>query len=167
MKLKVAILGSTGSIGKSLLNVISKNKDKFLISLLTSNKNYKKLYKQSSLFNVKNLIISDATYYKKAKYYFKNKNIKLFPNITSYLNKNKKKIDIALIGISGLEGLEPTLKIIPFTKNLASANKESLICGWQFIDNKLNKFNSLRRSLFKNSNLQTKENKYKKCYKSS
>ena len=41
MKLKVAILGSTGSIGKSLLNVISKNKDKFLISLLTSNKNYK------------------------------------------------------------------------------------------------------------------------------
>ena len=139
-KKKIVILGSTGSIGRSALNVIKNYKNRVEIKCLSSNKNYKKLYKQSSLFNVKNLIISDATYYKKAKYYFKNKNIKLFPNITSYLNKNKKKIDIALIGISGLEGLEPTLKIIPFTKNLASANKESLICGWQFIDNKLNKF---------------------------
>ena len=53
---------------------------------------------------------------------------------------NKKKIDITIIGISGFDGLDPTLKVIPFTKNLSSANKESIICGWKFIQNKLNKY---------------------------
>ena len=59
MKSKIAILGSTGSIGKSLLKIISRNKDKFKISLLTSNKNYQLLLKQAIKFKVKNVIISD------------------------------------------------------------------------------------------------------------
>ena len=58
------------------------------------------------------------------------------------MKKNKKKIDISIIGISGLEGLDPTLKLIPISKNLASANKESIICGWKFIEKKLRKYNT-------------------------
>ena len=48
MKKKIAILGSTGSIGKTLLSIIEKDKDKFEIVLLTANKNFKTLYKKRS-----------------------------------------------------------------------------------------------------------------------
>jgi len=139
-KIKLLILGSTGSIGKSTLNVIKNYKNKVKILCLTSNKNYKKLYSQSKLFNVRSLIINDIDCFKKAQKLFKNKKIKIYPNISEYLKTNKKKIDIVVVGISGLAGLDPTLKIIPFTKNLASANKESIICGWHFIENQLKKF---------------------------
>ncbi|ARJ49782.1 1-deoxy-D-xylulose 5-phosphate reductoisomerase [Candidatus Pelagibacter sp. RS40] len=137
---KILILGSTGSIGKSTLNVIKKYKSEIKIVCLSSNKNYKKLYKQSKLFNVKNLIITDYKYFLKSKEYFKNKKINIFPNVSEYLKKNKKKIDLVIVGISGLEGLMPTIEIIPFTKNLASANKESIICGWKFIQSKAKKY---------------------------
>jgi len=59
MKQKIAILGSTGSIGKTLINIIKKNKKNFDIILLTSNKNHNDLLKQAYLFNVKNLIITN------------------------------------------------------------------------------------------------------------
>ena len=58
MKKKIAILGSTGSIGKSILNIVSKNKKSFHVTLLTANKNYHELIKQAS-YNVKNLILKD------------------------------------------------------------------------------------------------------------
>ena len=57
-KKKLQYLGSTGSIGKTLLKIIKKNKKNFEIVLLTANKNYKKLLKQAKKFNVKNLIIN-------------------------------------------------------------------------------------------------------------
>ena len=56
---KIVILGSTGSIGISLIIIIKKDKRKFKIDLLTANKNYKKLIKQIKFFNVKNVIITD------------------------------------------------------------------------------------------------------------
>ena len=67
MKKKIAILGSTGSIGKTLLNIISRDKKNFQIVLLTANKNYKLLLKQSEIYNVKNIIISKKKFYEKAK----------------------------------------------------------------------------------------------------
>ena len=56
---KIAIFGSTGSIGSSLLKIIRNDKKKFKIQLLTANKNYKKLIKQAIFFNVKNIIVTD------------------------------------------------------------------------------------------------------------
>ena len=56
---KIAILGSTGSIGKNLLDIINNDKKKFKIILLTAKKNYKILLKQASYFKVKNIIITD------------------------------------------------------------------------------------------------------------
>ena len=67
MSQKIAILGSTGSIGKSLLEILKKDKKKFKIILLSSNKNYKELFKQAEKFNVKNLIIKDKQCYEKIK----------------------------------------------------------------------------------------------------
>ena len=60
MKKKIAILGSTGSIGKSLLKIISKDKKNIKVELLTANKNYKVILKQAEKFNVKNVIITDS-----------------------------------------------------------------------------------------------------------
>ena len=56
---KIAIFGSTGSIGKSLIDIIKKDKKDYLITLLTANKNYKELIKQAEYFNVKNLIVTN------------------------------------------------------------------------------------------------------------
>ena len=67
MKKKIVILGSTSSIGKSLLNIIKKDKKNFKLELLTANTNYKDLIKQAKKFNVKNVIITDPDSFKKTK----------------------------------------------------------------------------------------------------
>ncbi len=136
-KKKIVILGSTGSIGNSALKVIKNYRNKINVVCLSTNKNYKELYKQSVLYKVENLVISNRDTLNKAKKYLKNKKIKIFPNVSEYLKKNRKKIDLVIVGISGLEGLKPTLDIIPHARSLASANKESIICGWKFIQDKL------------------------------
>ena len=89
MKKKIAILGSTGSIGKSLINIIKRDKKKFDVVLLTANKNYKELYNQSKLLNVKNLIINNQTGYNFIK--SKNKEIKIYNNYRSLDKILKKK----------------------------------------------------------------------------
>ena len=139
MKKKIAILGSTGSIGKSLLNIVKKNKNDFEIILLTANKNYKELLKQTINFKVNNVIITDLNCYLKFKKINTNKKLKIFSNF-KHLNKIfKSKIDYVMSSIIGLNGLSPTIKIIKHTNTIAIANKESIICGWNLIDNELKK----------------------------
>ena len=67
MKKKIVILGSTSSIGKSLLSIIKNDKKKFEIKLLTANTNYKDLIKQAKKFNVKNIIVTDPNSFEKTK----------------------------------------------------------------------------------------------------
>ena len=139
---KIAIFGSTGSIGSSLLKIIKKDKKDFKIELLTANKDYKKLIKQAKFFNVKNIIINDNDSFLITTKLLKNTNIKVFENFNS-LNKIfdiDKKIDYTMCAISGFQGLKPTLDIIKFTKTIAIANKESIICGWNLIQNDLKKY---------------------------
>ena len=141
-KKKIAILGSTGSIGKSLLNIIYKNKEKFEVVLLTANNDYKTLEKQAKKFNAKNLIITDLKSYEilnKKKYKSK---FKLYNNFNAFKKIFNSKIDYVMSSIVGIEGLEPTLKIIKFTKKIAIANKESIICGWNLINSELSKNNT-------------------------
>ena len=140
MKKKVAILGSTGSIGKLLLNIINKNKKNFEIVLLTANNNYKKLYKQSQEFNVKNVIISDKNSFEKFKKLNKKKNINVNNNFRNLEKITKTKIDYTMSAIVGLDGLEPTINIIKHTNIIAIANKESIICGWNLIKKNLKKY---------------------------
>ena len=137
---RIVIFGSTGSIGVSLLKIIKKDKKNFKIELLSANKNYLKLIKQARFFNVKNLIITDHNSFSKAKKII-NKDIKLFNNFLSFNKINKKKkIDYTMSAITGFHGLKPTLDIIKFTKVIAIANKESIICGWNLIKKNLNKY---------------------------
>jgi len=139
MKKNLAILGSTGSIGKSLIEIIKKDKKKFNIILLSANKNYKDILKQAKIFNVENLIITDKDSFLK----LKKKKIgktKIFNNYESFNIIFKKKIDYVLSSISGVDGLEPTVKIIKHTKKIAIANKEAIICGWHLIRKNLAKY---------------------------
>jgi len=140
MKKKILLLGSTGSIGKSSLNIIRNYKSKLEIVALSTNKNVRLILKQANEFNVKNIIINDLQSYKKILNDGLNKKIRIFNNISDFLKINKIKFDVTIVGISGFDGLDPTLKVIPHSKNLSSANKESIICGWKFINNKLKKY---------------------------
>ena len=135
------LLGSTGSIGTSTLKVIKKNKTDFKIKLLTTNKNIKKILKQAIEFNVKKVVIFDKDKFDKYEEIFKKKKIKVFFSVNKALKNNKKKIFFTLSAITGLNGLEPTLEAIKFTKNLGIANKESIICGWKFLKKELKKQN--------------------------
>ena len=139
---RIVIFGSTGSIGTSLLKIIKDDKKNFKIELLTANKNYKKLIKQANFFNVKNIVITDYNSYLIATKLLKDTKIKVFKNFDS-LNKIfdiDKKIDYSMCAISGFQGLKPTLDIIKFTKTIAIANKESIICGWNLIKKDLKKY---------------------------
>ena len=73
MKKKIAILGSTGSIGKTLLKIIEHDKQNFDVILLSANKDYKTLLKQAKKFNVKNLIITNNNIFKLLKKKIKKK----------------------------------------------------------------------------------------------
>ena len=142
MKKKIAILGSTGSIGKSLIEIIKKDKKNFDIILLTADSNYKEILKQAKIFNVKNLIITDEKSFKELKKKGL-RNINIFNNYDSFDKIFKKKIDYVMSSISGICGLEPTIKIIKHTKKIAIANKEAIICGWHLIKKDLKKFKTL------------------------
>ena len=138
MKKKIAILGSTGSVGKQTIDIIRKNKKNFKVLLLTANKNHKLLSKQIKEFKVKNVIISDKNSYLILKKKFKK------INIINDLDKIDKlipsKLDYTMSSISGFNGLKPTLKIIKKTKMIAIANKESIICGWSLIKKQIDRY---------------------------
>ena len=140
MKIKIAILGSTGSIGKSTIKIIKDNPKNFEIILLMAKNNYKELAKQANQFKVKNLVINNPKIIKKLKNKIKNKKIIIHNNLKSFSYRNKKKIDYTMCSIAGLSGLQPTLEAIKFSKKVAIANKESIICGWNLINKNLKKY---------------------------
>ena len=136
----VVIMGSTGSIGTSSLTVLKKNKN-YKIHLLTTKSKVHKIFNQAVKFKVKNVIIEDKKKYLNFKKKFKLKNINLYLGIKNIKKILKsKKIDYVINSISGINGLEPTLNIIPNSKNILIANKETIICGWEIIKKKLIKY---------------------------
>jgi 1-deoxy-D-xylulose-5-phosphate reductoisomerase len=140
MKKKVCILGSTGSIGVSSLEIISKDKENFDVILLSGNTNDKLLITQAKKFKPKYIYSNNFFFTEKIKTFCKKNKIK----IVNDLNLLKKiKFDITISAISGIAGLLPTLSIIKFSKKILIANKESIICGWKFIYRELKKNNCL------------------------
>ena len=140
MKTKIGILGSTGSIGKLTFDILKKDKNNFDIILLTTNNNYKEILTQAKEFKVKNLVINNKKHYLNLKRKLKNKKINIYNNFDSFNKKFKNKIDYTMCAISGLAGLKPTLASIKFSKKIAIANKESIICAWNLIQQRLKKY---------------------------
>ena len=142
MKKKIAILGSTGSIGNTTLGIIKKDKKNFNIILLSTNSSAAKIFKQSKEFNVKSVIINDKGKYLAWKKKFIRNKINIYNNFENFNKIFKGKIDYTINAISGIDGLEPTIRIIRFTKKIAIANKESIICGWNLINKELKNYST-------------------------
>ena len=134
---KIIILGSTGSIGKQTLEIIKKDKKRFKVLLLSTDKNIDLVSKQIKKFKVKNVVVTNKKKYQILKKKFRKINI--FPDFKDIDKKLKIKADYTMSAISGLDGLRPTISIIKKTKRIAIANKESIICGWDLIQRELKK----------------------------
>jgi len=142
MIINISILGSTGSIGKSLIDILKLKKKYIKINLLTCNKNYKELLHQAKIFNVKNLIITDSKIFDFIKSKKKYSKYNIQNNFDNLKKTFKKKNDYVMSSISGLNGLLPTFNIIKYTKKIAIANKETIICAWNLIESELKKNNT-------------------------
>ncbi len=137
MKKKICILGSTGSIGKSTLEIISKNKKDFDVVLLSGNHNVKLLIAQAKKYKPRYIYSNNLYFKENLKSFCKNNNINLIDDLSLL---KKIKFDITVAAISGIAGLVPTINIIKFSKKILIANKESIICGWKFILKELKKY---------------------------
>ncbi len=132
-KIKISILGSTGSIGTTTLDIIKKKYSHFQVNILSANKNYSKIIQIIKEFKPKIFIINNYKIYKKIKKkYSKNKKLKIYNNF-NFSNLEKRKNDITISSISGIAGLLPTLIFTKNSKKILLANKESIICGWPLI----------------------------------
>ena len=140
MKKKIAILGSTGSIGKSTLDIIRKDKKNFEVVFLSANNSYTKLIQQAKEFNVKNVLIKNTIFYERTKKSLKNCKTKVHSGNISITNIISKKLDYTMAAIVGVAGLQPTIDAIKISKTVALANKESIICGWEILSKLTNKY---------------------------
>ena len=136
MKKLISILGSTGSVGLSTLEIIDKKRNLFKPFIFSANKNYRIICKQISKYKPVYFVINDKdTYIKVSKKFIKSK-VKI---LSSYQNINyKKKSCITISAIPGIGGLEPILKLINISNKVLLANKEAIICGWDLIKKKAN-----------------------------
>ena len=144
IKKKICILGSTGSIGRLTLEIISKNKKDFDVVLLSGNSNIKLLISQAKKFKPKYIYSNNFYLIQKIKYFCIRNNIVIINDLNLL---NKIKFDITVSAISGIAGLLPTINIIKFSKKILIANKESIICGWKFIFKEIKKYNCFFRPI--------------------
>ncbi len=128
----ISILGSTGSIGLTTLNILSKKKGFFKYNLFSADKNFKLIISQIKKYKPKYFIINNFQSYIKIKNKIKKSKTKIvFAENMKY--QSLARSNITLSAIPGLEGLKPTIEMIKKSKSLLIANKESVICGWDLI----------------------------------
>lgn len=137
-KQRLAILGSTGSIGTQALEIVRQHPDKFEIVALTANSNWELLANQVKEFNPKYTLISDERHYQDLKNSIYHTEIisgfERLPDIASL-----KEIDTVLNALVGFAGFESTLEAVRSGKKVALANKESLVVGGELITAELKK----------------------------
>ena len=131
---KIAILGSTGSIGTASLNIFQKDLKKFKIVLLSANSNYSLIRKQIKIYKPKYFVINDKTVFRKIKNKYGKNKVKIY-NKFSDINLKKIKFDITISAIVGIAGFEPTIKFANHSKKILLANKETIVCGWHIVKN--------------------------------
>ena len=125
---KIAILGSTGSIGTQTLNVVRRHRDRFSIEVLCAGSNADLLIKQAIEFNPNAVVIADEGKYTIVQEALSPKNIKVFAGEKSMVDlMEMESIDIVVAAIVGFAGLRPTLRAIECGKPVALANKETMV----------------------------------------
>jgi 1-deoxy-D-xylulose-5-phosphate reductoisomerase len=140
---RIAILGSTGSIGKQALEVVEQFPDRFQVTVLTANNNSDLLIFQAVKFQPDTVVIADESQYLKVKEALSSYPVKVYAGIKSVESVVQfDTIDIVLNSLVGFAGLIPSVRTIENNKILALANKESLVVGGDYINKLLQQYNS-------------------------
>jgi 1-deoxy-D-xylulose-5-phosphate reductoisomerase len=125
---RIAILGSTGSIGKQSLEVIRENKDLFEVEVLTANDNWQLLVNQAFEFNPNCVVIADESHYPRVQQALARFPIKVYAGAAALEQVvQSDTIDTVIVALVGSCGLWPTVEAIRAGKKVALANKESLV----------------------------------------
>ena len=135
-KRRVAILGSTGSIGSQALDVIRQHRDLFEVELITANNSAEMLIKQAIEFDVNNVVICNEAKYQEVADALQPHMIKVFAGMDSVCDLvTSDTIDIVLTSMVGFSGLSSTIAAIKAGKTIALANKETLVAAGQLVMN--------------------------------
>lgn len=133
-KKNVAVIGSTGSIGRQTLDIIAQHPDKFSAEVLTANTQADLLIEQALKFNPNVVVIADKTQYQKVKEALSQTDIKVFAGKESIDDVVQMDcVDVVLMALVGFAGLSPTIKAIEKGKLIALANKETLVVGGEYV----------------------------------
>ena len=134
MKKRIAILGSTGSIGRQALEVISAHEDIFEVEVLTAHSNADLLITQAIAHQPNAVVITDDNHYTKVKEALSPHDIKVFAGESSLVEITEMStIDMVLVALVGFSGLKPTFHAIQQQKPIALANKETLVAAGDII----------------------------------
>ena len=133
-KRRIAILGSTGSIGKQTLDVIRQHRDLFEVELLTANNSSDLLITQAIEFDCNNVVICNENKYKEVSEALQKYDIKVFAGIKSVCDLvSGDNIDIVVAAMVGFSGLAPAIEAVKAGKAIALANKETLVAAGSII----------------------------------
>ena len=129
-KRRIAILGSTGSIGRQTLDVVRQHPDLFEVELITANNSSSTLIEQALEFDVNHVVICNEAKYKEVADALQDHGIKVFAGIQSVCDLvTSDRVDIVVAAMVGFSGLRPTLSAIRAGKIIALANKETLVAA--------------------------------------
>lgn len=142
-KRRIAILGSTGSIGRQALDVVRQHKDLFEVELLTANNSSALLIEQAMEFRPGSVVICNEAKYQEVADALQPNDIKVFTGMDSVCSlAEADDIDIVLTALVGFSGLRPTISAIKAGKIIALANKETLVAGGSVVMDLARKYNS-------------------------
>ena len=142
-KRRIAILGSTGSIGRQTLDVIREHRDLFEVELLTCNSSFMTLAAQAREFDANNAVICDETKYKALADALEGSDTKAFSGMKSVCDLvTSDSIDIVVASMVGFSGLAPTISAIKAGKVIALANKETLVAAGSIVVGLSKKYNA-------------------------
>ncbi len=131
---RIAVFGSTGSIGTQALEVIAANPEKFSVEILTCNGNDDLIIKQALQFNPNIVVVGDEAKYLKTKEALASTDIKVFAGEKALEEVAAMDVyDVMLAAIVGYAGLKPTLNAINAGKTIALANKETLVVAGDIV----------------------------------
>ena len=131
---RIAILGSTGSIGTQTLNVVRRHPDDFAVEVLCAGNNADLLIKQALEFDPNTVVIANKMLYPQVQEALKATDIKVFAGEESICDvMEMSSIDIVVAAIVGFAGLRPTLRAIEHGKTIALANKETMVVAGEIV----------------------------------
>lgn len=141
MTKKIAILGSTGSIGTQALQVIEEHSDLYEAYVLTANRSAGKLIEQARRFKPEAVVIADETFYESVRDALADLTIKVYAGANALCEVvQDRNVDIVLASMVGFAGLMPTISAIKAGKAIALANKETLVVAGELINGLANEY---------------------------